>query len=100
MNKSLDHLPLSCQKHLEYIVNVIRDEFEQVTGFSNGKKKHSRILKIILFGSHATGKWVNDPAHGYLSDYDILVILNNEDLLEEYKISLVPTLPRGNAYGA
>jgi len=86
MNKSLDHLPLSHQKNLEYIVNVIRDEFEQVTGFANGKKKHSRILKIILFGSHATGKWVNDPAHGYLSDYDILVILNNEDLLYEYKI--------------
>ncbi len=86
MNKSLDHLPLSRQKHLQYIVDVIRDEFEQVSGFANGKKKHSRILKIILFGSHATGKWVNDPAHGYLSDYDILVILNNEDLLEEYKI--------------
>ncbi len=86
MNKSLDHLPLSRQKHLEYIVDVIQDELEQVTGFANGKKKHSRILKIILFGSHATGKWVNDPAHGYLSDYDILVILNNEDLLEEYKI--------------
>ncbi|HED32782.1 MAG TPA: HEPN domain-containing protein [Gammaproteobacteria bacterium] len=86
MNKSLDHLPLTHQKNLEYIVNVIRDEFEQVTGFANGKKKHSRILKIILFGSHATGKWVNDPAHGYLSDYDILVILNNEDLLEEHKI--------------
>jgi len=29
---------------------------------------------------------VNDPAHGYLSDYDRLVILNNEDLLYEYKI--------------
>ncbi len=86
MNKSLDHLPLSRQKHLEYIVNVLRDEFEQVTGFANGKKKHSRILKIILFGSHATGKWVHDPAHGYMSDYDILVILNNEDLVYEYKI--------------
>lgn len=86
MNKSLDHLPLSHQKNLEYIVNVLLDEFEQVTGFANGKKKHSRILKIILFGSHATGKWVNDPAHGYLSDYDILVILNNEDLLYEHKI--------------
>ncbi len=33
MNKCLDHLPLSRQKHLEYIVDVIRDEFEQVTGF-------------------------------------------------------------------
>jgi predicted nucleotidyltransferase len=86
MKHSLDHLPASKQKDLEHIVATLRDEFEQVVGFANGKKKHSRILKIILFGSHATGKWVNDPAHGYVSDYDILVILNNEDLLQEYKI--------------
>jgi predicted nucleotidyltransferase/HEPN domain-containing protein len=86
MKHSLDHLPASKQNDLEHIVATLRDEFEQVVGFANGKKKHSRILKIILFGSHATGKWVNDPAHGYVSDYDILVILNNEDLLQEYKI--------------
>jgi len=86
MKTSLDHLPASRKNELAHIVAVLRDEFEQITGFSNGKKKHSRILKIILFGSHATGKWVNDPAHGYVSDYDILVILNNTDLVEEYKI--------------
>jgi len=86
MNKSLDHLPASRQKHLEHIVTILRDELEQVTRFTKGKKKHCRILKIILFGSHATGKWVNDPAHGYMSDYDILVILNNDDLVEEHKI--------------
>ena len=86
MKTSLEHLPASRQLHLQYIVDVLLDEFEQVTGFANGKKKHSRILKIILFGSYATGKWVYDPANSYMSDYDVLVILNNEDLLEEYKI--------------
>ena len=86
MKRNIDHLPASRKKHLEHIIAILRDEFEQVTGFANGKKKHSRILKIILFGSHATGKWVNDPAHGYVSDYDILVVLNNEDLVEEHKI--------------
>jgi len=86
MKTSLDHLPASRKNDLTTIVDVLRDEFEQVTGFADGKKKHSRILKIILFGSHATGKWVNDPAHGYVSDYDILVILNTEDLVQEYKI--------------
>jgi len=86
MNNNLDHLPTSRQKNLAHIVAVLRDEFEQITGFANGKKKHSKILKIILFGSHATGKWVNDPAHGYVSDYDILVILNRSELVEEYKI--------------
>lgn len=86
MNYKLDHLPASKQKDLAQIAAVLRDEFEQITGFANGKKKHSRILKIILFGSHATGKWVNDPAHGYVSDYDILVILNRSELVHEYKI--------------
>jgi len=86
MNKNIDHLPASRQENLAYIVTVLRDEFEQVTGFATGKKKHGRILKIILFGSHATGKWVNDPAHSYVSDYDILVIVNQRELVEEYKI--------------
>ena len=67
MNNNLDHLPASRQKDLAHIIAVLRDEFEQVTGFANGKKKHSKILKIILFGSHSTGKWVNDPAHGYVA---------------------------------
>jgi len=86
MNYNLDHLPASRRKHLAHIVAVLRDEVEQVTAFSTGKRKHGRILKIILFGSHATGKWVNDPAHGYVSDYDILVILNNKALAEDFKI--------------
>jgi uncharacterized protein len=86
MQYSLDHLPASKKSDLTHIVAVLRDEFEKVTGFTQGKKKHSQIFKIILFGSHATGKWVNDPAHGYVSDYDILVILNNPDCVEEYKI--------------
>lgn len=86
MKDSIDHLPSSKQKNLAYICDVLRDELEQVTGFANGTKKHGRILKIILFGSYATGKWVNKPAYGYVSDYDILVIVNQQDLVEEYKI--------------
>jgi len=86
MNNNIDHLPTSKQDNLALIVDIIRDEFEQVIGFASGKKKHSAILKIILFGSYATGKWVNNPAHGYVSDYDILVILNRRELVEEYKI--------------
>ena len=86
MNNNLDHLPASRQDNLAHIVTILRDEFEQVTGFATGKRKHGRIVKIILFGSHATGKWVNDPAHGYVSDYDILVIVNKKELVEEYKV--------------
>ena len=86
MKNSIDHLPASKRQNLEYIVAVLRDELEQVTGFANGAKKHGRILKIILFGSFATGKWVNKPAYGYVSDYDILVIVNQFNLLEEFEI--------------
>ena len=86
MKNTLDHLPASRQKHLAHIVTVLRDEFEQVTQFATSERKHGRILKIILFGSHATGKWVNNPAHGYVSDYDILVIVNKRALVEEYQI--------------
>lgn len=86
MNNNIDHLPLSKRNNLEHIVAVLRDEFEQVTGFATGKKKSGRILKIILFGSYATGKWINKPGYGYVSDYDILVIVNQHNLVEEYKI--------------
>ena len=79
-------MPLSKQNNLTYIVDVLRDELEQVTGFANGSKKHGRILKIILFGSYATGKWVNNPAYGYVSDYDILVIVNQHELVEEHEV--------------
>jgi HEPN domain-containing protein len=30
---------------------------------------------VILYGSHARGDWVEDPATGYLSDLDILVLV-------------------------
>lgn len=86
MNNNLDHLPASKRNHIKDIVAIIRDEFEQVVGFANGSKKRGKILKIILFGSHATGKWVKDPANGYVSDYDILVVVNQQDLVDEHKI--------------
>ncbi|MEJ2612818.1 MAG: HEPN domain-containing protein [Candidatus Thiodiazotropha sp.] len=86
MKTSLDHLPASRQDNLAHIVAVLRDEVEQATGFATGKKKQGRIVKIILFGSYATGKWVNNPAHGYVSDYDILVIVNKRALVSEHKI--------------
>ena len=37
------------------------------------------------FGSHAKGTWVNDPEHGYVSDYDLLVIVNHEKLVEDFR---------------
>ncbi|MEE9451179.1 MAG: HEPN domain-containing protein [Gammaproteobacteria bacterium] len=83
---SLKHLPEIKQANIRWIVDVIHDEFEQVRGFASGKKKHCRIVLIILFGSYATGEWIDEPYDGYVSDYDILVVLNHPELLEAYEI--------------
>ncbi|HYW16406.1 MAG TPA: HEPN domain-containing protein [Allosphingosinicella sp.] len=40
------------------------------------------MLKIILFGSHARGDWVDDPVGRYHSDYDLLVVVDHEDLTD------------------
>ena len=87
MKTSLDHLPESKQRDVSVIVQVLRESFEAVTGQGTSQAKVTgRILKIILFGSHAKGSWVDDPENGYVSDYDVLVIVNNEKLVEEYRI--------------
>ncbi|MEI8633593.1 nucleotidyltransferase domain-containing protein [Vibrio sp. PP-XX7] len=46
-------------------------------------KREFKIHKIILFGSHAKGGWVSDIPNGYVSDYDILVIVNMPSLVDE-----------------
>ncbi len=86
MKTSLQHLPDHKQANIHAAVEIIQDEFDQVIGSAQGKKKHSRIVLIILFGSYAKGTWVDDVANGYISDYDLLVVLNNNDLVEDYKI--------------
>jgi predicted nucleotidyltransferase/HEPN domain-containing protein len=44
--------------------------------------KNGRLVKIILFGSHARGDWVDDPVGRYFSDFDLLVVVNHEDLTD------------------
>ena len=36
----------------------------------------------MLYGSFARGDWVDDPVGGYQSDYDILIVVNDERLTE------------------
>lgn len=36
----------------------------------------------MLFGSYARGDWVADPVGGYFSDYDLLVVVNDDDLAD------------------
>ena len=87
MKTDLDHLPSLKQRDLKRIVEIIFAEFEEATKLSTQKwKKQGRILKIILYGSHARGDWVADNASGYYSDFDILVVVNDERLLEPGEI--------------
>src|SRR5690606_21198119 len=41
-----------------------------------------RLLKIVLFGSYARGDWVEDPVGRYFSDYDLLIIVDREELTD------------------
>jgi predicted nucleotidyltransferase/HEPN domain-containing protein len=83
MKTDLDHLPSSKQRELAHIVRVLFEEFAEATARTTAPwKKQTRILKIVLYGSYARGGWVDDPVGGYKSDYDILVVVNDERLTD------------------
>lgn len=84
MRTDLDHLPAAKQRELERIVEIIFDEFGAAIENATGPRKGARILKIILFGSHARGDWVDAPmsANQYKSDYDILVIVSQKEMTD------------------
>ena len=84
MRTDVDHLPAAKQRELERIVEILFDEFGQATENATGRRKGARILKIILFGSHARGDHVDAPlsANQYKSDYDILVIVSQKELTD------------------
>jgi predicted nucleotidyltransferase len=84
MRTDVDHLPAAKQRELERIVEILFDEFGQATENATGRRKGARILKIILFGSHARDDWVDAPlsANQYKSDYDILVIVSQKELTD------------------
>lgn len=85
MRTDLDHLPANKQRELERIKAIIFEEFEDALALaSTGWKKKGRIEKIILYGSYARGGWVDEPhtAKGYRSDFDLLIIVNDERLTD------------------
>lgn len=85
MKSSIGHLPERKQRELARVVEVLHEEFEDALKDGTADfKKRGRILKIILFGSHARGNWVDEPhtKKGYRSDYDILVVVNNSKLTD------------------
>src|SRR3546814_15477701 len=59
------------------------EEFaEAIAKATSPSRKNGKILKIILFGSYARDDWVDEPENGYQSDFDLLVVVNHEDLTD------------------
>lgn len=80
------NLPRRAQRDMESAVKILLEEFEKATRGSKAEHRHNgRILKIILFGSYARGKQVVDPVGRYFSDYDLLVVVDHEDLTDAFK---------------
>jgi uncharacterized protein len=83
MKKSLDHLPLRKQAELRQVVETVRAAFEEAISTRRAARlKNGKILKIILYGSYARGDWVHDPVGRYFSDFDLLIIVDHEDLTD------------------
>jgi HEPN domain-containing protein len=60
------HLPVVKQRQLCAITRIIRATAD--------------VERVVLFGSHARGDWVDDPAGGYISDFDLAVLVTNPGL--------------------
>jgi uncharacterized protein len=83
MKRDIDHLPEKQQAELARIRTTLLTEFDaSIAGGTQTWRKHGKILKIILFGSYARSDWVDEPENGYLSDFDLLIIVSNEKLTD------------------
>ncbi|MGK7391826.1 MAG: HEPN domain-containing protein [Candidatus Cyclobacteriaceae bacterium M2_1C_046] len=94
MKTSLEHLPKEKRVEILQILQIIKQE--------------ANPDKVILFGSHASGSWVEDEyiedgiRFNYISDYDFLVVIekngqkeheiisNIENRCDKYKNSVSP----------
>ncbi|WP_454762114.1 HEPN domain-containing protein [Caulobacter segnis] len=79
---TLDHLPAGKQRELALVVEILKEEFANEVAQRKPPLGDGRILRIILFGSYARGDWVDDPKGRYFSDYDLLVIVDQEKLAD------------------
>jgi uncharacterized protein len=69
MNTSLAHLPEAKQEKLAAMAAAIREA--------------APAELILLFGSHARGNWVEDPDTDYMSDFDLLVVVESPAVAEK-----------------
>jgi len=77
------NLPAAKRRELAHVVEIIREGFARaIRHRTQPRYRNGQILKIILFGSYARGDWVEDPVGRYFSDYDILVVVDHDDLTD------------------
>ncbi|MHC5305668.1 HEPN domain-containing protein [Bartonella sp. LJL80] len=78
MDEKLEHLPQSKQRMVKLMLDTILHTFQQQFEPSPYRStKDAKIVRVILYGSHARGGYVNDNTSGYHSDYDFCILLNN-----------------------
>jgi len=83
MAKALKSIPAAKRRELDRVVEILTQSFAEATSTRRADRlKNGRILKIILFGSYARGDWVEDPVGRYFSDFDLLVVVDHEDLTD------------------
>jgi HEPN domain-containing protein/predicted nucleotidyltransferase len=83
MKRPLRNLSPAKQRELELYVGIIEESFVKAVSTRRAERlKDGRILKIILYGSYARGDWVHDPVGRYFSDFDLLVVVDHEDLTD------------------
>jgi len=77
------NVPAAKRRELAHVVDIIREGFARaIRHRTQPRFRDGHILRIILFGSYARGDWVEDPVGRYFSDYDILVVVDHEDLTD------------------
>jgi predicted nucleotidyltransferase/HEPN domain-containing protein len=83
MKTAVDHLPAGKRRELSFVVELVRKGFAFAIGRRTMPRlRGGRLLKVILFGSYARGDWVEDPVGRYFSDYDLLVVVDREELTD------------------
>lgn len=82
MKRTMDHLPVRKQVELNQAVNhLVEGLRDTLAGRQATALELGRVLKVVLYGSHASGQGVFAATGRFISDIDLFVMVNSEALL-------------------
>lgn len=88
MRRSMEHVPATERSELERIIQMILEEFQDVVSLAQREwRTTGSITKVVLYGSHARGDWL-DEHHTHVgrhSDWDLIVLVNDERLTDRVR---------------